>query len=329
MVQQSKDSSLASRLATVDDTAPRAIYRGVLDELLAEVPADMALFYQPTVDGGTYLISKLFAVGRDPSLLSWGQAFEGQEVPDTAWKTPGVDEPGYNRFVRGRTLYTAEDLQSYGVWRDIMLPMEIPDNLRALIYEGNRMVGWLGLMRRGMAERFTKKEERRLNAAMPQIRAVLLAAEDLESELITQGICAVMTPEGAIEHASDGFQHWYQSQVQSFLRDLVTTADSQGVVQTEMVYKGLIWRCLRLAGDQGTRYMISAEGGESLRITPASILTERQHEIARLVCIGATSREIADELDLSYHTVRTHVRNIYERLEIASKVDLIRLMDAS
>ncbi len=51
-------------------------------------------------------------------------------------------------------------------------------------------------------------------------------------------------------------------------------------------------------------------------------LTRRQLEIARYAVVGATAREIAAELGLSVHTVRSHMKDIYERLEVASRVEL-------
>lgn len=51
-------------------------------------------------------------------------------------------------------------------------------------------------------------------------------------------------------------------------------------------------------------------------------LTEREWEIAVLVAYDMTRREIALVTGLSEHTVRTHVQNIYAKLEIHSKVAL-------
>ena len=39
--------------------------------------------------------------------------------------------------------------------------------------------------------------------------------------------------------------------------------------------------------------------------------------------VGATAREIARELELSFHTVRTHIRKIYAKIGICSRVELV------
>lgn len=48
-------------------------------------------------------------------------------------------------------------------------------------------------------------------------------------------------------------------------------------------------------------------------------LTPREHEILQLVVEGLTMREIAARLQVSYHTVDSHLRHIYEKLHVRSK----------
>ena len=48
-------------------------------------------------------------------------------------------------------------------------------------------------------------------------------------------------------------------------------------------------------------------------------LRERELEILRLLVRGMTNREICTVLGISEHTVRTHLRNIYSKLDISSR----------
>ena len=53
------------------------------------------------------------------------------------------------------------------------------------------------------------------------------------------------------------------------------------------------------------------------------MLSEREREIVRLVALGGTGPEIADALQISHNTVRTHVRNSMKRTGARSRAHLV------
>ena len=57
-----------------------------------------------------------------------------------------------------------------------------------------------------------------------------------------------------------------------------------------------------------------------------SSLTERERSVAGLVAQGLTNRELAAALFVSRHTIDAHLRQIFRKLSIASRVDLTRLV---
>lgn len=52
-------------------------------------------------------------------------------------------------------------------------------------------------------------------------------------------------------------------------------------------------------------------------------LTKREYELLGLISKGYIYKEIATQLNISVDTVRTHIRNIYEKLQVNSKIDAI------
>lgn len=52
-------------------------------------------------------------------------------------------------------------------------------------------------------------------------------------------------------------------------------------------------------------------------------LTQREQELLQLLSKGLRYKEIADQLFLSTDTVRTHIRNIYRKLEVQSRTEAI------
>lgn len=53
------------------------------------------------------------------------------------------------------------------------------------------------------------------------------------------------------------------------------------------------------------------------------MLTQRENEIIKLIAQGLSGKEIAEKLFLSYHTIGTHRKNIFQKLDIKSSAELI------
>jgi DNA-binding CsgD family transcriptional regulator len=53
-------------------------------------------------------------------------------------------------------------------------------------------------------------------------------------------------------------------------------------------------------------------------------LTLREQEVLAQIATGATDREIATRLSLSVYTVKSHVRNILEKLHAVNRRDAAR-----
>jgi DNA-binding NarL/FixJ family response regulator len=52
-------------------------------------------------------------------------------------------------------------------------------------------------------------------------------------------------------------------------------------------------------------------------------LTDREIEVLRLIAKGYNSNEISNVLDVTYHTVTSHVRNIYRKLAVHSRSEAV------
>jgi DNA-binding NarL/FixJ family response regulator len=66
-------------------------------------------------------------------------------------------------------------------------------------------------------------------------------------------------------------------------------------------------------------------GAESLNLEGSDLLTPREADVLALLQEGATNAQIAHALSIGVETVRTHARNIYRKLGVASRRELARL----
>jgi DNA-binding CsgD family transcriptional regulator len=58
-------------------------------------------------------------------------------------------------------------------------------------------------------------------------------------------------------------------------------------------------------------------------------LTDSELKVVHLIAEGATNRTVAQQLHLSPHTVKTHVRHAFAKLGISSRVELTQLIRGS
>lgn len=55
-------------------------------------------------------------------------------------------------------------------------------------------------------------------------------------------------------------------------------------------------------------------------------ISEREFSVVKLICEGMTNKEIAQELSISVNTVNNHVANIFSKMEVRSRIDLLKVL---
>jgi DNA-binding NarL/FixJ family response regulator len=110
--------------------------------------------------------------------------------------------------------------------------------------------------------------------------------------------------------------------------EAVMRLGARGVVLKEMASRVLV-ECVRAVHAGGT-------WGPRITGTPLAVpardeaqplqgLTTREVEVAGLVALGLRNRDIAERLAISEGTVKIHLHNIYEKLGIEGRSQLVRL----
>lgn len=57
---------------------------------------------------------------------------------------------------------------------------------------------------------------------------------------------------------------------------------------------------------------------------PAGVLTDRERDVLRLIALGHTNPEIADQLHLSVRTIETHRSHMHRKLGLGTRAELVR-----
>ncbi len=87
----------------------------------------------------------------------------------------------------------------------------------------------------------------------------------------------------------------------------------------QAVFGGELW----LSREIMTSCIFESKPRVSSSMSDGAILTSRQIEILAQVAVGGTNDEIAERLCISSHTVKTHLNNIYRRINVTNRLEAV------
>lgn len=322
------ETGLQERLTALPGESPDAIRESIVEVIQQAVPSHFAMFFRCAEDAdGTQVFT-------DP-VLRGDEELKAEMVQHlgtpcrtlrSPWMPGEADRGEIDSFIRTRHFYNDEELLAYEAQRRLMQPLEVGEHLRAAFYDGSQFLGWIGLIRRGSDERFSASEERRLEKVAGQLKSAIASANVMQADLLGDQASAVFGAGGRLRHATEPFVEWMNEGLREYLgRRVRETERGRDQTGAEIV-EGAEVRLARMDGPDGVTYLVTVDPAEPIRLSVTAKLTPRQVEIAEYVAVGATSREIAETLDISVNTVHCHLRNIYDRLGIGSRAELATLM---
>ena len=95
----------------------------------------------------------------------------------------------------------------------------------------------------------------------------------------------------------------------------------------EEIGEGEVSHSVHDAAGASEHYEDSDDGEGFLELRPVgregAYLSRRELEVLRLVALGWETTRIANQLDISQHTVRNHIRNLRNKLSASTKLDAV------
>jgi two-component system NarL family response regulator len=136
-----------------------------------------------------------------------------------------------------------------------------------------------------------------LKAIMPSVRIVMLTASDEEADLfdaVKSGASGYLLKDASIDDVASAVR---------------LVADGQSLISPAMAVK-LLDEFKQLTGPE-----------RSAVVAPR--LTDRELQVLRLVARGLSNKDVAKDLFISENTVKNHVRNILEKLQLHSRMEAV------
>ena len=131
----------------------------------------------------------------------------------------------------------------------------------------------------------------------PIVRIIMLTVSDEEADLYD-----------AVKNGASGYL-LKDSSIDEVAQAIRVVADGQSLISPSMAIKLL----------DEFKQMSRSDRAQ----VPSPRLTDRELEVLKLVAQGLNNREIAKRLFISENTVKNHVRNILEKLQLHSRMEAV------
>jgi len=224
----------------------------------------------------------------------------GREAAGAPPETPGLPEPIRTMIVDDHALFRRGLQMVLDEEEDIELVGQASDGSEAVEKAGESLPDVV-LMDIRMPRSSGIEACRAMKEVAPSAKIVMLTISDEEEDLfeaIRAGASGYLLKDLPLDEVAETVRAVY---------------GGQSLINPSMARK-LLTEFATLAG---------RDAEERVQQVPAPRLTEREMQVLKLVARGMNNRDIAKELFISENTVKNHVRNILEKLQIHSRMEAV------
>ena len=213
-----------------------------------------------------------------------------------------------------------EEFSAFPIWRDFYAPLGLRDHVRVLAYRGNRFLGWVGAF--STTGTFRRGVGRRLSSELRRTIEGLAVARTLEA--LDDDAFLVFDGAGVVERGTERALAWLSRERAELFGRCVRAADHGEGAQFRI--DGVSARLVRLAGGESVRYLAMLRDRDSIELCTGAGLSPMEQAVAEDLAAGLTIREIAASRGRAESTVKSQAKNIYRKLAVASRVELVEAL---
>jgi DNA-binding CsgD family transcriptional regulator len=242
---------------------------------------------------------------------------------------------------------THGDPESSARYRDVLLPADIPHELRGAFVVRGRVWGSVHIARRANSGPFQQRDADALAALSGAIARGIRASLRFDAARRVTGVDApgmvVLGPRDEVELITDPARELLatlHSDAAAYTDETIATPvlalasfarsapDGGGNVVIVPGKDGWVTLHASLPGARGEgRVAVVLERAAAARSATVRLeafgATAREREVATLLARGLSRAEIAEKLVVSPHTVEDHVKNLYEKVGVSSRQELV------
>ncbi|MFO0747806.1 MAG: helix-turn-helix transcriptional regulator [Myxococcota bacterium] len=202
--------------------------------------------------------------------------------------------------------------------------MGIGSQLGCLVVFDGRVWGWIGTLRWKNRDPFTAEDEVSAQPPARELVKRIAHAERGQAEVPAMPGCALVV-DGQVR-MSDG--RWPDDEPR--LRRFLDGLEAPQAGGTRFGYiDGAVFEAHVMTGAAGAAWLVRSERAARIAATPLLELSPKQREVAEMAARGATVAEIARAIGATENTVKTHLKRAYEACGIATRAELLDLVNAT
>jgi DNA-binding NarL/FixJ family response regulator len=170
----------------------------------------------------------------------------------------------------------------------------------------------------------TSLETSMLKAAMPRVVLLDIGLEDVDCLYLAESMKREMGDAHVIIMdllpVHEEIAQFVNAGVAGFILKNATFDDFVGTIRT--VAAGTRVLPPRMTGTLFSQIARLAAERDDAVVLESVRMTAREHEVMALIALGMSNKEIAQRLNIATHTVKSHVRNIMDKLALHTRLQI-------